>query len=395
MDAFWLDWINLALRWAHVIVGIAWIGTSFFFVWLDHSLERPESDAARDVGGEAWLVHGGGFYRMQKYGRVPGPTLARLHWFKWEAYSTWLTGIALLFVMYYLGAETYLVSAASPVGPLAGVAIGIGFLVGGWLLYDWLCKRAWAVDQVRLALVGFGLLGLAAFALGEVFTGRGAYIHVGAMLGTIMAANVAMVIIPGQRQLVAATAAGGSPDPAVGAKAKQRSLHNNYLTLPVVLIMISNHYPMTYAQQWGWAILLALVLIGALVRHFFNLRHVGRQALWIPPAAAAALLALAFVAQPRVAPSAGTVSFAQVEQVIADHCAACHATVPSYPGFDAPPGGIVLETAADIRRHAQAIYAQAVASEAMPLGNVTEITAAERGVLARWLAEREADGTGR
>jgi uncharacterized membrane protein len=389
MDAYWIDWSELVLRWAHVIFGIAWIGTSFFFMWLDAGLDEPGDDAAREVGGESWLVHSGGFYRMQKYRMVPAAVLRRLHWFKWDAYLTWITGALLLFALYYLQAPTYLVPAGAVLSPWSGVGAGVAVLVLGWLAYDRACRAGW-LDDGRVA-TGAGLVLVAAlgWGLGQLFTGRAAYLHVGAMLGTLMAANVAMVIVPAQRALVAATAKGERPDPALGAKAKQRSVHNNYVTLPVVFIMLSNHYPMTYGHGWSWAILTALVAIGAFVRHWFNLHDAGRAraAVWIPPAAVAALVALAFVSQPRAtAPdaTAGEVRFAEVRAVIDARCASCHAAEPSFEGFVEAPAGVELETAADIRRHARAIYTQSVVTDAMPLGNLTGITPTERALLGRW-----------
>lgn len=386
MAAYWLDWLELALRWFHVIIGIGWIGTSFFFMWLDASLEKPAGDAHAEVGGESWLVHSGGFYRMQKYRMVPEAVLRRLHWFKWEAYLTWISGALLLVVLYYLGAATYMVPAEGPLGPEAAVVLGIAVVALGWVVYDRLCGQPWARDQRLFAVVGLVLVGALAFGLSQVLTGRAAYIHVGAVLGTIMAANVAMVIIPAQRALVAATARGERPDPAMGARAKHRSVHNNYLTLPVVFIMVSNHYPMTYGHGWGWAVLLALIVLGGLVRHWANLQDEGRRALWLPPLATAGLLALAFVAQPRptATADAAPVRFAEIEQVIHLRCVTCHADAPTYDGFDVAPSDVRLETAADIRRHATQIYQQTVLTDAMPIGNVTGISEAERALLGRW-----------
>jgi len=389
MDAYWIDWLELVLRWAHVIFAVAWIGTSFFFMWLDASLEGPAADADREVGGESWLVHSGGFYRMQKYRMVPEPILRGLHWFKWDAYLTWITGALLLTALYYLQAPTYLVAADAVLSPWTGVAVGVAVLVLGWLAYDRACRAGWLDDGRVATAAGLVVVGAVAWGLGQLFTGRAAYLHVGAMLGTLMAANVAMIIMPAQRALVAATAKGERPDPALGAKAKQRSVHNNYVTLPVVFIMLSNHYPMTWGHGWSWAILTALVALGAFVRHWFNLHDAGRAraAVWIPPAAVAGLVALAFVSQPRATSpdaAAGEVRFAEVAAVIERRCASCHAAEPSFEGFVEAPAGVELETAADIRRHARAIYTQSVVTDAMPLGNLTGITPPERALLGRW-----------
>jgi len=388
MDAYWIDWLNLVLRWAHVIFAIAWIGTSFFFMFLDASLRGPAPDADREVGGESWLVHSGGFYRMQKYRMVPEPVLRGLHWFKWDAYLTWITGALLLAALYYVQAPTYLVPTEAPLSPWAGVGLGVAVLIVGWLVYDVACRRGWFDDGRVATAAGLVAVGALAYGLGQLFTGRAAYIHVGAMLGTIMAANVAMIIMPAQRALVAATSRGERPDPALGQRAKQRSVHNNYLTLPVVFIMLSNHYPMTYGHGWAWAVLVALVAIGAFVRHWFNLHDAGRAraAVWIPPVAVAALVALAFVSQPRSVSTAdaAAVRFTEVQAVIGARCVSCHAERPNFDGFDAPPLGVVLETPADIRRHARAIYTQSVVTDAMPIGNVTNMTPDERALLGRW-----------
>jgi uncharacterized membrane protein len=320
---------------------------------------------------------------------VPEPILRGLHWFKWDAYLTWITGALLLIALYYLQAPTWLVPADGPLSPWAGVAVGLAVLVLGWLVYDRACRAGWLDDGRVATAAGLVAVGVLAWGLGQLFTGRAAYLHVGAMLGTLMAANVAMVIIPAQRALVAATARGERPDPALGAKAKQRSVHNNYVTLPVVFIMLSNHYPMTYGHAWSWALLTALVGLGAFVRHGFNLHDAGRAraAVWIPPAAVAALVALAFVSQPRPAATgaeAAAVGFAEVEAVIDARCVACHAAEPRFEGFIQAPLGVELETPADIRRHADAIYTQTVVTDAMPLGNLTGITPEERALLGRW-----------
>ncbi|WP_207481166.1 urate hydroxylase PuuD [Arenibaculum pallidiluteum] len=392
MDAFASDWLNLALRWIHVTVGIAWIGTSFFFIWLENHL-RPPIEHREGVHGEVWMVHGGGFYQLQKFLVAPPRLPPDLHWFKWEAYATWISGFLLLCLIYFAGASAYLVKPGIGLAPWLGVVIALAVLVLAWILYDAACRRLQGRNDLMVGALVFVWTVAVAWGLSQVFTGRATYILVGAMLGTIMAANVLMVIIPNQRLIVGGMLEGRPPDAAMavlGAQSKQRSFHNNYLTLPVLFTMISNHYPGTFGHGWNWAVLAGLFAIGILVRHYFNLRNRGRNRPWLIPAAAAALVALAVSARPErpAAPAAGgQVAFNDVEAVVQRRCAGCHAARPSHEGFDAPPKGVVLETAAAIAAQAPAIYAQAVATEAMPLGNVTEMTVDERALLGRWIAQ--------
>ncbi|MEQ8968647.1 MAG: urate hydroxylase PuuD [Azospirillaceae bacterium] len=397
MEVALVDWINLSLRWLHVLAGIAWIGTSFYFMWLDAGL-KPATPPEHGVKGESWQVHGGGFYNMKKYTVAPAHMPETLHWFKWEAYTTWLSGFALLVGLYYLRADIYLIDASvMALTQAQAVGIGVASLILGWLVYDGLCRSPVGQRPLALAVAVFALVGLAAWGYAQVFGGRGAYIHTGALIGTIMVANVAMVIIPKQRKAVTALLAGETPDPALGAAGKQRSVHNNYLTLPVVFIMISNHYPMTYGHPYNWAILIGIGVVGALVRHWFNLRNAGEAGgQWIWPAAVAGMVAIiggAAAWQPGAGASAdaatGPVAFDEVTRVIDQRCATCHAAEPSQPGFTAPPGGLMLDTPERIREAADRIHAQAVASQVMPPGNITGLTEEERAVLARWVAGAE------
>ena len=319
MEAYVLDWLNLLVRWTHVIVGIAWIGTSFYYIALDYHLLPPKTDDSIDAGvaGEAWEIHGGGFYRVEKY-RVAPPTLpSPLHWFKWEAYSTWLSGFGLLVVLYYANASTYLVDrSVADISPLAAVAISIALLVVGWLVYDALSRLLEGHDRLLAAALSVVIV-VSAFGASHLFSARASYIQVGAMIGTWMVANVMVVIIPGQRELVAAKLAGREPDPTPGLRGKQRSIHNNYLTLPVVFAMISNHFPMTYGHPYGWLVLVVLMAIGAWVRHFFNLRHQGRVVWAIPASAALGVIVLAIAIAPRnVATPQASVTFSQAQAVI-------------------------------------------------------------------------------
>jgi len=393
-----LDWLNLLVRWLHVITGIAWIGASFYFVWLDNSIRPPApgSDLAKKgVSGELWAVHGGGFYNPQKYLVAPAELPKELHWFKWEAYSTWLSGIALLTIAYYFNAQAMMIDkSVADITSLQAVGIGIGTLVVGWTVYDLLCRSPLGKHDLWFGVVVFVLIVAAAFGLTHVLSGRAAYIHVGALIGTIMVGNVLMLIIPGQRKMVEAMSAGRMPDPVHGQKAKQRSVHNNYFTLPVLFIMISNHYAMTYRHEHAWAVLAMIMAAGVFIRHFFNLRHKGRVE-WRYPVIGVALLAAVAVAiapaRPVVAPAAPAVDaqasareFAQVKTIIDQRCVACHAAQPKQPGFVAAPAGIMLENEAEIRQNAEKIYKQTVQLKAMPLANLTQMTDAERAQVAAW-----------
>lgn len=388
MDAYIVEWLNLLLRWLHFITGVAWIGASFYFVWLDNHLEAPKDpgDEAKGVGGELWSVHGGGFYHAQKYRVAPPAMPDRLHWFKWEAYTTWLSGMALLALVYWYGAEVYLIDVSvAELSAAQAVAIAIAYIVGGWIAYDLLCRSPLAEDDRVFAIVLLLVVALLAWSLCELFGGRGAYIHFGAVLGTIMVANVAMVIIPGQRKMVAAAERGETPDPTPGIRAKQRSVHNTYFTLPVLFVMTSNHYALTYGHEYNWAILIAISMIGALVRVYFVARHKGKAS---PLPIVIALLLLAGVVAllaPRTETSAAeTVSFEQVRNVVNARCTTCHADAPTHPGFPAPPLGVVLDSDERILAEAARIHQQTVVTRVMPIGNLTAMTDQERQIIDRW-----------
>ncbi len=388
-----LEWINLILRWLHVITGIAWIGASFYFVWLDNTIRPPApgSDlAAKGVSGELWAVHGGGFYNPQKYLLAPAELPKELHWFKWEAYSTWLSGFALLTIVYYFNAQAMMVDkAVADLTTWQAVGIGIGSLVVGWTVYDLLCRSKLGQKDLPFGIVMFLFLVASAYVLNKYLSGRAAYIHVGAMIGTMMVANVLMLIIPGQRKMVDAMMAGQKPDPVHGLKAKQRSVHNNYFTLPVLFIMISNHYAMTYRHEHAWAVLAVIMASGVLIRHFFNLRHKGRVEWRYPVAGVALLLALAIAIAPKapaapVAAADPAAQFRQVQAIIVQRCASCHADKPTQPGFVSAPAGVMLHGEAEIRQNAAKIHAQAVQLKAMPIANLTNMTDAERAQVAAW-----------
>ena len=383
------EWLNLALRWLHLTAGIAWIGSSFYFVWLDNHLVPP---AQGEASGEVWSVHGGGFYHKQKYQVAPAQMPDDLHWFKWEAYFTWISGFSLLVLVYYVGAASFLVDPAKPTLDVpAAVGVGLGALVAGWLVYDLLCRSPLGRDNRLLGAAWFAFLVAAAAALDQVFAARAAYLHIGAMIGTVMVGNVFFVIIPNQRKVVAALVAGREPDPALGKAAKQRSLHNNYMTLPVLFIMISHHYPMTYGAQRPWLVLALLGLTGVAVRHVFNLRHRAadtRAAMAV--AAGLALLSVTYVSMEKAGSSggsAGAVGWAEVEPLLAKHCQGCHSPHPTNPAFPAPPLGVMLDSYDHAAPMGARIRRVAVDAQIMPLGNTTGMTEAERKLLGAWISQ--------
>ena len=397
--AEWLDWIELLGRWLHLITGIAWIGASFYFIWLDNHLEPPRerSDADTGIGGELWAVHGGGFYQSRKYRGAPPAMPQTLHWFKWEAYWTWLSGMFLLVWIYWLSAEVYLIDpSVRELSQGAAIGIGASYLVGGWILYDQLCKSPLGRNERVLSGVLFLVLVFAAWSLCQLFGGRGAFIHYGALIGTIMVANVAHIIIPGQRRMVRALEAGEPVNPDDGLRGKQRSVHNTYLTLPVLFVMISNHYAMTYSSRWNWVILIGMTIAGALIRVYFVARHHGKASP-LPAAGAVLMLALtAAVATGRLLPTSGPrpgavvydtvmpATLSSVTGIVTARCTGCHASEPTWPGFSSPPAGIVLENDEDVMRHSVQVYQQTVVLRAMPIGNLTGITQDERDVIAAW-----------
>jgi len=381
------DWLHLVVRWLHVTAAIAWVGASFYFIALDQSLRPPrrEGAEAEGVGGEAWEIHGGGFYRVEKYRIAPRTLPAPLAWFKWEAYTTWLTGFALMVLLYYVDPSQYLIDANRP--HFQGwelVIASLAIILFGWLAYDLLAR---SIANERALTVAIILLTVVIAALsGYLFSPRGAFIQVGATLGTWMAANVFFVIIPGQRALVAATAAGAALDPGPGIRGKQRSVHNNYLTLPVLFAMISQHFPFTYGHDSSWVVLLAFMALGALVRHAFNLRHQGRdvrRTLAVVAVGGVALI-VALAPQPQAA-GLTAADFPAVQQVFQARCVTCHSSHPTNPGFSVAPKGVMFYTQAEIVANAQRAYEQVVVTKAMPLGNVTKITDAERDLIGRWV----------
>jgi uncharacterized membrane protein len=385
MDPYLRDVLDVLLRMLHVVAGIAWIGASFYFVRLDLALRVPkrEEDAEAGVAGEFWGVHGGGLYHSQKYRLAPAEMPEPLHWFKWEAYTTWLSGFALMVVLYYFEADVRLVDpAVAALDEWEAIALSVGGIALAWVVYDVLCRTLGQRSQTALAVVGTGLVALAAWGASELFAPRAAYLQVGVMLGTIMAANVSLVIIPAHRKLVAAMEEKRVPDAAPLLEAKNRSVHNNYLTLPVLFTMLAGHFAFVFGADEAWLVFVAIAVLTALIRVFFNRWHAGRREWWIPAVTVLAVVGLALWLEPDEAGTSTTepVRFAQVQPLIAERCATCHSGA-------AAPLGVRLETEAEIEARADDIERQAVLTRAMPPGNATGMTDAERELLAAWIAQ--------
>ncbi|WP_346915174.1 urate hydroxylase PuuD [uncultured Roseibium sp.] len=389
--AFAMDWLNLLFRWAHLIVGIGWIGTSFYFIALDLSL-RKRAEMKEGVAGTAWEVHGGGFYHVEKFLVAPKELPDDLIWYKWEAYLTWVTGFALLVVQYYVNASSYLIDpSVLDMTPGEAVLISVASLGAGWLIYDRLCKSPIGRNTPLLAVCVFALIMGASYLFTHVYSGRGAFIHVGAFVGTIMAVNVFGIIIPNQKKIAASLLAGEAPDAALGAMGKQRSVHNNYLTLPVLVMMVSNHYPMLTSHPHSWLLVALILVMGGMVRHFFNRHEAGDEFAkfwWSLPVAAVGLLIAVIMTAPRDFSSSEMVSDATVVAMARQHCAMCHAAVPTHESFEEAPKGIQLETIEELHRYADLIMQQAVQADTMPLGNETGMTVEERATFGAWITQQ-------
>ena len=426
MEAHLMEWLNLSVRWVHMITGVAWIGASFYFVWLENNLNRVNPKDG--LAGDLWAIHGGGIYHLEKYKLAPPTMPDNLHWFKWEAYFTWMSGIALLCVVFYANPTLYLLAPGSSLSGPEGVLLGLGSLLAGWFIYSFLCDSALGKRPALLGLILFVLLIGAAYGFSKVFSGRGAYLHVGAVIGTIMVGNVFRIIMPAQRALVAAIAENRTPDPALPAKGLLRSRHNNYFTLPVLFIMISNHFPSTYGSQYNWLILAGIAVAAVLVRHYFNTRHNSQKYAWTLPVGALAMICLAYVTGPKpvstapevakapaaieyqplpetalggglkpaapaapaptpaeAAPAQASIDFDKVHGVIQERCAVCHSAKPTSPLFSTAPAGVMFDTPQQIQQLAPRIQAQAVASQIMPLGNITQMTQQERDLIGTWI----------
>ncbi|WP_269520363.1 urate hydroxylase PuuD [Alteromonas sp. BMJM2] len=434
----WLDWFSLFVRWFHVIAGVAWIGASFYFIWLDNNLRAPAQwKADKGIKGDLWAIHGGGFYEVAKYAYGPEQMPTTLHWFKWEAYTTWLSGFALLIIVYYFGASAYLIDPrVNAISPSVAIGLGLGLIFGGLALYELACRSRLANYPVAFGICLVTLICIVTFFATQWFSGRGAYIHVGALIGTIMAGNVFLNIMPNQRKMVAAVAAKKDIDPQWGASAKLRSLHNNYFTLPLLFIMISNHYPMTYQHQHNDLVLIAIMIAAAWIRHFFNLRHKGQTkpsilvtgaiamlaiSLWIswPQAAAVTpessgsnpavnVVGSAEMKQTALNETSGTVSQKatshagsdtlpeataaisneHIQSLVNTHCVSCHSRNPSDDIFKVAPVGVILDTWQDIERYAPQIVRRTSVTKDMPFMNKTGMSEKEREDIARWFAQR-------
>ena len=398
ITSYLLDWLGLLLRWLHMVTGIAWIGASFYFVWLDNHLQPPREGEAADPGvaGELWAVHGGGFYRSQKYRLAPVLLPPTLHWFYWEAYSTWLSGFALLCLLYFLRAEGYLIDpAVAALSKPVAIGLAVSFIIASWLIYDALCRSPLGRRARALSAVVGVALAAEAWGLCQLFSGRGAFMVFGSALGSIMVANVLLVIIPGQRELVRAKQQGRDPDPSPGLRARQRSVHNTYFTLPVLFVMISNHYAMTYGARYNWLVLIAISFAGACIRGWFVARHRAAERGYVPllpvllgaGALAAVVVALAPAAGrgttgPQPTAASGEVS--QVQQIVQARCVPCHAARPTQAGFSAAPNGLVLQTLDQLLAHLPEVQQQLTA-RTMPLGNLTGMTDQERTAMLMWI----------
>lgn len=392
VDYLWM-WSELVVRWVHVIAGIAWIGSSFYFIALDLSL-KPGKELPDEAHGQAWQVHGGGFYNMVKYLVAPAKMPDELTWFKWEAYGTWISGIALMSLVYYGAASLYMIDLEIlDITEIQAVMISLAGIVIGWVLYDGMCRSPLSKSDLWLALAGFVFLVLLAYGYGLIFSARGAFMQMGVTIGTMMVANVLMVIIPGQTKVVTALKAGEQPDPRYGARGKQRSLHNNYLTLPVIFVMIGGHYPAVFATDYAWAILALILVIGMVIRHFFNTKHKGLAPPWWTWLVAASLTGFAIMLSQLGAPNAdydktahanpAALHSASIELVI-ERCSSCHAREPLWDGLAFAPKGIYLESESDVIRHVNDVFWQAAASYAMPPGQVIWMEDEERAMLAAW-----------
>ncbi len=399
-------WVEVAARWTHAITAIAWIGSSFYFIALDLGLRR-DRPLEGGADGEEWQVHGGGFYHIRKYLVAPAELPAHLTWFKWESYATWMSGLVMLVLVYYLGADLYLIDPQ--VADLAlwqAVAISAGSLVAGWLAYDAICRSPLGREPGRLMVALYVILVAVAWGYTQVFSGRAALLHLGAFTATVMSANVFLVIIPNQRIVVADLVAGRRPDPEYGRIAKQRSTHNNYLTLPVLFLMLSNHYPLVFATRWNWLIAALVFLMGVTIRHWFNRRHARQGSPWWAWIATAVLFLLAAWLSTAGAPAreeqaalrgpalalAAAPGFDAVTGIVQTRCSMCHAAEPLWQGMLWPPKGVVLETPAQIAAEGRRIYLQAGASHAMPPANLSAMEPAERAAIARWYRAAAAAG---
>ena len=386
LEGHMMEWLNIVVRVMHITFGIAWIGASFYFVFLENALNRTEN-VRDELAGNLWAIHGGGFYYLEKYKVAPKSIPKHLHWFKYEAYFTWVSGFSLLFIVYYFNARGFLIDTnVMNMSPASAIAIGIGSFIVGWLIYNFLCKTALIKNQLLFAILGFAIATGFAWFYCHIFSARAAYIHFGAMLGTIMVANVFFVIIPSQKAMVYAAKKGDPLNPELGKHAGLRSLHNNYLTLPVLFVMVSNHFPSTFGFKYPWIILVAISLGSAGIKHWLNLREQGRHSVWVMPVSILILLATAYIsAPPKPGECRSTISFAEVNVIVQKRCIACHSVKPTDDLISAPPNGITYDTPDNLVKLKDKIMQRVVITKTMPQNNKTNMTTDERDIIRCWI----------
>jgi uncharacterized membrane protein len=389
LESHFMEWLNIVIRLLHITFGIAWIGASFYFVFLENALNRTE-DVRDELAGNLWAVHGGGFYYLEKYKVAPKTIPKHLHWFKYEAYFTWLSGFCLLFVVYYFNASALLIDKnVLDITAAQAISIGIGSFVVAWLIYDWMCKSTLIKNQLLFSLIGFAFLVLFAWFYCHVFSPRAAYIHFGAMIGSIMVANVFFVIIPGQKEMVRCAKLGIPLDPSLGKKALARSLHNNYFTLPVLFVMVSNHFPSTFGYEYPWVILAIISLGAAGVKHYLNLKEKRELNVWILPVSVVILLAACFISAPSTDPyeCKSEVPFTEVNAIIQQRCIQCHSKNPTDDVYKTAPNGVMYDSPDDILKKKDLIMQRVVLTKTMPQNNKTKITEDERNTIRCWIEQ--------
>ncbi len=389
LESHLMEWLNIIIRVMHITFGIAWIGASFYFVFLENALNRTE-DVREELAGNLWAVHGGGFYYLEKYKVAPKTIPKDLHWFKYEAYFTWLSGFCLLFVVYYFNASAFLIDKnVLDITATEGILIGVGSFVVAWLIYDVMCKSALIKNQLAFAIIGFLILIGFAWFYCHVFSARAAYIHFGAMIGSIMVANVFFVIIPSQKAMVKAAKLGLPLDPTLGKKALARSLHNNYFTLPVLFVMVSNHFPSTFGYEYPWLILAIISLGAAGVKHYLNLKEKKQLNVWILPVSVLILLSACFISAPSTNPNEckKEVSITEVQEIVQKRCVQCHSANPTDDVYKVAPNGVMYDTPEDIVKKKDLIMQRVVLTKTMPQNNKTNITEEERNTIRCWIEQ--------